>query len=54
MLATLAYLYNDTLKTGDAYSKTDSDSRYRKTSTKITIDDFATALANLINGKADS
>lgn len=54
MLATLAYLYNNTLKTGDAYSKTDSDSRYRKTSTKITIDDFATALANLINGKADS
>lgn len=54
MLATLAYLYNNTLKTGDAYSKTDSDSRYRKTSTKITIDDFATALASLINGKADS
>lgn len=53
-LATLAYLYNNTLKTGDAYSKADSDSRYRKTSEPITIDNLATALVNLINGKIDS
>lgn len=54
MLATLAYLYNNTLKTGDAYSKTDSDSRYRKTSVPIALDELSTSLRNLINGKVDT
>lgn len=54
LLATVAYLFNNTLKTGYSYSKSDSDNRYRKTADKITLSDLATTLANLINGKADS